>query len=137
MLLLIAVAQQAAHPCIMPPNGSTTGNCQSQDSGICNLREAKHFASVSPLLLTQHIAKGKCPAVQDLQWSLKRNAEWREVVLGAEHTQKKLGKFKTSSFGETALCRVLFKASSISSLVSFQQMTKYPHRANTHRVSWL
>lgn len=61
MLLLIAAAQQAAHPCIMPPNGSTTGKCQSRDFGICRRRKAKHLASVSPLSLTQHIAKGTCP----------------------------------------------------------------------------
>lgn len=61
MLLLIAAAQQAAHPCIMPPNGSTTGKCQSRDFGICKRRKAKHLASVSPLSLTQHIAKGTCP----------------------------------------------------------------------------
>lgn len=62
MLLLVAAAQQAAHPCIMPPNGSSTGKCQSQDFGIYNMKEAKkHLGSVSPLSLTQHIAKGTSP----------------------------------------------------------------------------
>lgn len=61
MLLHIAEAQQAPHPSIMPPNGSATGKCQSQDFGVCNMREATHLASVSPLNLTQHIAKGTCP----------------------------------------------------------------------------
>lgn len=54
-------AQHAVHPSIMPPNGSTTGKCQSRDSGICNVRQAAHLASVSPLTLTQHSAKGTCP----------------------------------------------------------------------------
>lgn len=39
MLLLIAVAQQAMHHCVMPPSGSTTGKCSSGDSGMWSLSQ--------------------------------------------------------------------------------------------------
>lgn len=50
------------------------------------------------------------PTVLDLQWSIPRNAEGREMVAGHEYVGK-LG-----STGGTALRHVIFKVSSISSL---------------------
>lgn len=134
MLPLIAAAQQATHPCIMPPNGSTIGKCQSRDFGICNLGEAKHVASVSPLSLTQHTANGTCP----LFWTSS----------GVSHAMQREGKWQLDmnmlvnlAPPEELLCVMSYSKSHLSAAsvgsdhVSFQQMTKYPPRANTHRPS--
>lgn len=123
-------------PCIMPPYGSTTGKCQSQGFGICNLREAKHFASVSLLFLTQHIAKGLHPTVQDLQWSVTRNRKWWWWMLDTQISLR-------LASSEKLLCVMSYSKSHLSEAsaglchVSFQQMTKYSHRANTHRLCCL
>lgn len=104
MLLHTGLAQQAAHHCIMSPNGSTTGKCQSQVFGTCNPREAKLEASVSPLFLTQHITKGSCTTSQDLQWSVTQNAVGKRW--GGE-LDMNTGKLASGSFGETALLYVV------------------------------
>lgn len=74
-LLHIAEAQQAAHPSIMPPNGRTTGKCQSKSFWL-QQREGSIALSFcfSTYPDTAH-CWGHMPAPQDLRWSITRKAK--------------------------------------------------------------
>lgn len=48
-------------PVLCLPMGAPPESVSHQTFGMCNVREAKHLASVSSLSLTQHIAVGTWP----------------------------------------------------------------------------
>lgn len=75
-----------------------------------HMRETKHLASVSPLSLTQHIAMGTCPlwTSNGISHTMQSVRKW--------YGHESVGELETGSIGDTGLCRVIFKVSSISTL---------------------
>lgn len=100
----IAVAQQAAHPCIMPPNGSTTGKCQSPDIWHVQREESKTLSFCFFTFPDTAHCRGHMATVQNLRWGGRRDAGGKEMVAGR---------------GKTALCHVVMRVSSVSSLHLF------------------
>lgn len=142
MLLFIAVVQQVTHPCVTPPNGNTTGTCQSWDSPISsNLEDQKQPVSVSPLSLTQYISEGTCPLHGTSSVDAVHSVSVHEAVANpVGQWNEWVGNYVTGSLsGTVALCHVILNSSSISKAgvhhLPFQQMSQWPSRAKTYRPS--
>ena len=108
--MLIAAAQQAQHPYASQwekhrkVSVSRLEHLQPEGS-----KTLSFYVSTFPD--TAHSHWHMPAAVKDLQWSIKHNADCREVVAGYEY----ICELENGSIEETALYHVILKVSSISS----------------------